>query len=716
MDNTLTSPAKVRILIVEDQNIIAMDLKNRLTSLGYEIPATAARGDEAIRWADVARPDLVLMDIVLKGEMDGVQAADQIRHRFDLPIIYLTAHSDDRTLERARLTEPYGYILKPFEDRELQLTIEIALYKHRMEAKLREHERWLTAVLQGMGDAVIAADVQGKVQFINPAAEALTGWGQAEALGRPAAEICNFVDAHTRARIDNPVHAAVSGLPAIKASERTLLIGRDGREIPVDDRVAPLHDHNGQLTGAVLIVRDVTEQKRAEEQLRHLAYHDPLTGLPNRSLFQILVSRALAHSQRAGQRGAVLFVDLDRFKNVNDSLGHAVGDQLLKAVAARLAGCLRHSDTVARIGGDECTVLMEAIIQSQDAANVAEKILNALAEPFGLAEQELFVSASIGIGIFPTDGQEVGILLKNADTALYRVKEQGRNGYAFYQEAMNAAAVTNLARENSLRRALQRDEFILYYQPKVVNGSGRVYGVEALLRWQHPELGLVPPYEFLEIAEETGLILPIGEWVLRTACRQAMAWQADGLPPVRVAVNLSNRQFRQPDLVDQIRRVLAETGLPASALELELTETIIIQDRADSYAKLQALRDSGVFLSIDDFGTGYSSLEYIRHLEVDGLKIDKSFVSTAHHDEKDRAIVAAIVSMAHTLDMRVTAEGVETQEQYACMQACLCDDTQGFFFGYPMAPEAFQRLMTKGGGLLKKGADTTLGELDALPM
>lgn len=697
---------KARILVVEDQNIIAMDLKNRLANLGYVVPATVAFGEEAVVQAGELRPDLVLMDIMLKGAMDGVQAADQIRQQFGLPIIYLTAHSDDRTLERARLTEPYAYILKPFEDRELHLTIEIVLYKHQMEKKLRENERWLAAVLRDIGDGVIATDTQGKIQFVNPVAQAMTGWTQAEAQGRSVAEIFNVVNAYTRARIINPIQQALEQQQIVRLSDHALLIARNGRETPVDDSASPIWDEHQTMTGAVLIFRDVTERKQAEEQLRHLAYHDALTGLPNRSLFHILAGRAWAQAQRHERRGAVMLLDLDRFKTVNDTLGHAAGDQLLKAVAARLAEVLRQNDTVARMGGDEFTILIEEIDQPQHASSVADKILNALAEPFDLAGQELFISASIGISLFPTDGQDLETLLKNADVALYRAKDQGRNGYAVYQPEMNATTSTRFAMENDLRRALQRNELVLYYQPKVVTTTTRVLGVEALLRWQHPDLGLVPPHQFLDIAEATGLILPIGEWVLRTACRQAKAWQAAHLPPLRVAVNLSNRQFRQPELVEQIRQILAETGLPANALEVELLESVVMENRDGSIAKLRALREMGVFVSIDDFGTGYSSLEYIRKFQVDGLKIDRSFVRLAHENLKDEAIVKAIVTLAHSLNIVVTAEGVETPEQHACMKACDCDETQGFHFGQPMAPDAFMRFMKKGSGMLGRGFAT----------
>ncbi len=690
----------VRLLVVEDQAIIALDLKNRLTSLGYAVVATAAYGEVAIEQARALRPDLILMDIRLKGELDGIQAAECIRAELDLPIIYLTAHSDEQTLARARLTEPYGYILKPFEDRELHMAIEIARYKSQMEQKLKTHERWLAAVLRGIGDAVIAADVRGQITFLNPVAEALTGWTQAEALGQPAATVFNAIHARTRARVESPVGQVLERQGAVDLPDQTLLVARDGREIPIDDSAAPIRDDKGQVTGAVLVFRDITEKQQAEAHLRHLAYHDVLTGLPNRTLLQMVLGEALARAQRQQQTGAVLFLDLDRFKNVNDTLGHAMGDLLLKAVAARLTNVLRQSDSVARLGGDEFTILLETIEHPQDVVRVAEKILGALAEPFDLGGQEVFISGSLGLALFPQDGQDLQTLLKNADTALYRAKEQGRNGYAFYRAEMNASALTQLTLESGLRRALQRDEFLLFYQPKVSLGTGRILGVEALLRWQHPELGLVPPGQFIPLAEETGLIVPIGQWVLRAACQQAKLWRAARLD-LRVAVNLSLRQFRQPDLVPMVARILDETGLDAQALELELTESSIMRDREDAQAKLQALKRLGVTLAIDDFGTGYSALEYLKHFQVDRLKIDRAFVRAAHVEREDEAIVRAIVTLAHSLNMQVTAEGVETAEQHGFMQACNCDETQGYLFGHPMAPDAFLRYMKKGTGRLQ---------------
>jgi diguanylate cyclase (GGDEF)-like protein/PAS domain S-box-containing protein len=686
-----------RILVVEDQGIIAMDLRHRLVSLGYEVPATLPSGEEAIERCAELRPDLILMDIRLGGALDGIQTAELIRAEHDIPLIYLTAHSDDQTLSRARQTEPHGYLLKPFEDRELLLTIEIALYKHGMEAKLKQSERWLSAILSGIGDAVIATDAQGQVQFVNPVAAALIGGQTGTMTGKPISAVLNLVDAQTRLPLANPIEQTLAQQCPTRLPARALLIARDGRETPVDDSTSLLHNDRGQISGAVLVFRDITEQLMADEQLRYLAYNDALTGLPNRVLFQILVSQALAQATRTGQRGAVLLLDLDRFKAVNDSLGHDVGDQLLKAVGGRLTQVLRQADSVARLGGDEFAILLPEIEHPQNVERVAQKILAAMTEPFALSGYEHVVGASIGIGLFPTDGQDLSTLLKNADAAMYQAKERGRGGFAFYRSEMNAGAPSRLALENDLRHALQRGEFVLHYQPKVTLPQRCLSGVEALVRWQHPQRGLLPPGAFLPLAEETGLILPLSDWVLVAACRQVQAWRREpGLADLRVAVNLADRQFRYPGLVQRVAEVLAATGLPAEALELELTETIIMRDREHAFETLRALKRLGVFLSIDDFGTGYSSLEYVKLLDVDGLKIDRAFVRGAPTDKEDAAIIQAIVTMAHSLDLRVTAEGVETAEQHAHMVMAACDESQGYFFGHPMPADVLIHQFNQG--------------------
>jgi diguanylate cyclase (GGDEF)-like protein/PAS domain S-box-containing protein len=428
---------------------------------------------------------------------------------------------------------------------------------------------------------------------------------------------------------------------------------------------------------------DITERKRAEDQIKNLAYHDALTGLPNRLLFTDRLSLAVSQAARHHGHLAVLFLDMDRFKVINDSLGHSLGDRLLQGVAERLMACVREADTVARLGGDEFTLLLPGIAHPADVARVAEKILEALKGPFKLEGRELYCTASMGISLFPEDGADAETLVKNADTAMYRAKEQGRDNYQLYTPAMNASAIERLQLESELRRALARNELEIHYQPVLDLATGRVYGVEALLRWQHPERGVVGPSEFISLAEVTGLAVPMSEWILRTACAQARAWHATH-PKLIVAVNLSARQFQQPDLVDLVKSALEETGLPARCLDLEITETNAMQNAEATIAVLRELKALGVRVSIDDFGIGYSSLSYLKRLPIDTLKIDQSFVRDITTDPDDAAIATAVIALAHTLKLRVVAEGVENEEQLAFLTARSCDRMQGYLFSHPL--------------------------------
>lgn len=436
------------------------------------------------------------------------------------------------------------------------------------------------------------------------------------------------------------------------------------------------------------MVYDVTDRKRAEAQVQYLAFHDPLTGLANRSLLHDRLDRALAHALRHGETGALCFLDLDRFKNINDSLGHQAGDQLLRQVAERLRTLLRDDDTLSRSGGDEFILLFPQLEEPGHAALVAERVLQTLAEPFLLGEREVFVTCSIGISLFPLDGAAVESLIQNADAAMYHAKGQGRNNFQFFQAAMTAQARERLQLENDLRQALSRGEMQLHYQPQVAAGSGAVIGVEALLRWQHPRLGMVSPARFIPLAEETGLILPLGEWVLRTACAQARKWWEAGLLPVRMAVNVSAKQFRQPGFVDIVDRILGETGFDPACLELELTESVLMDDVQGAILTLTDLKARGIHLAMDDFGTGYSSLSYLRQFPIDRLKIDRSFVSRLPGSNDDEAVVNAIIGLARSLNMAVVAEGVETAEQVQLLQERGCQELQGYFFAKPAPAEA----------------------------
>jgi diguanylate cyclase (GGDEF)-like protein len=439
-------------------------------------------------------------------------------------------------------------------------------------------------------------------------------------------------------------------------------------------------------------------RKQAEEAVQFVATHDALTGLPNRVLFNQSLDRALAVAMRHNRRLAVLFIDLDRFKLINDTLGHDAGDRLLIEIARRLTGGLRASDTVARLGGDEFVVLIEEVTDPAAIIDIAQKLIQALAEPLTLSGHEYRMTASVGISSFPDDAQDIQGLLKNADIAMYRAKEQGRNNFQFYSARMNVHSVERLSMESGLRRALERDELVLHYQPKLDLRSGKVTGVEALVRWQHPEHGLVPPVKFIAVAEESGLIVPIGQWVLQTACRAHRAWSQAGLPHVRMAVNLSARQLLHADLVKEVDRVLERTGCEPGCLELEITESMVMQNPGRAVELIRELKALGIAISIDDFGTGYSSLAYLKRFPIDSLKIDRSFINDLPRDPGNMAITRAVIGMAHSLKLTVIAEGVETREQLEFLRGHECDEMQGYFFSKPVPEAQLAELLARGAG------------------
>ncbi len=453
------------------------------------------------------------------------------------------------------------------------------------------------------------------------------------------------------------------------------------------------------ITGMSMIACLLEDEREASElatvEMEHLAYHDALTGLPNRPLFMDRLILAVAQAGRANQRLAVFFLDLDRFKDINDSLGHSTGDSLIKSLAERIRRCIREGDTIARFGGDEFTLLIPKIDHIEDAAKIAQKILEMLKIPFAVGDHELFMTTSIGISIFPNDGTDPETLVRNADAAMYRAKDHGRDNYQLYAPAMNARALERLALENLLRKALSQRELVLFYQPIADMTTKSIVGVEALIRWQHPELGLVSPAHFISVAELSGLIIPIGDWVLRTACRQTKLWQKRIDPDLTVAVNLSARQFQQPNLTETIAEVLRETGLEAKFLELEITESNAMRNAENTIYTLRELKALGVRIAMDDFGTGYSSLNYLKRFPIDTLKLDQSFVREITTDPTDAAIATAVIAMAHSLDLKVIGEGVETEEQFAFLLRQKCDYIQGYLFSPPQAVESLEAYLVE---------------------
>lgn len=561
---------------------------------------------------------------------------------------------------------------------------------------LFDAEERAQVTLDSIGDAVLTCDLQGNVTYLNLEAERMTGWTRSAALGRPLAEVFVIVDGATHEPAVNPALQAIAEDRTVGLAMDSVLVRRDGNECAIEDSVAPIHNRNGDVTGAVIVFHDASASQSMTQQMTFLAQHDFLTKMPNRLLLTERLFQAIGQARRHRKQLALLFLDLDHFKHINDSLGHEIGDQLLRSVAGRLVDCVRATDTVCRLGGDEFVVLLTEIEQPQDAAHIAEKLIAAFAVSHRIQEHDLHITLSIGVGVYPDDGDDVNSVMKCADTAMYHAKSYGRNNYQFFHADMNASAGKRQIVEAGLHRALAQSEFHLFYQPKFNLASGAITGAEALIRWQDPEQGAIAPEQFIAIAEECGLIVPIGRWVLREACRQNRAWQDAGLATVPVAINVSALEFRHPEFLVGVDEVLAETGLLPEFLNVELTESVLMRDTKSTAAVLDGLKARGIQVSIDDFGTGHSSLSYLKRFRVDTLKIDKSFVSDISDSlaaADDGTIASAVIGLGRNLRQRVVAEGVETKAQLAFLKAQQCDEGQGFHLSYPLSAASFASLL-----------------------
>ncbi len=570
-----------------------------------------------------------------------------------------------------------------------------AMRENRKQAEdaLRENESRLRSIINASMGAVIQMNSNGIIIGWDGPAENLFGWSRQEALGQRLDRLI-VPPQYRAAAMEGLKHFLATGEgPLLNRRIERLALRRDGSEFPVEFSVSPIPRQGGY--DFVGFARDITERRRAELHIMHLASHDALTNLPNRNLLEDRILQATVHGHRIRGHAAVLFIDLDNFKTINDSLGHDMGDLLLKAVTTRLTSCIRSDDTLARQGGDEFIVLLPTIAHPQDAGPLAQKILDALVLPYQINGNELHISASIGIAIFPEDGEDVGTLLKNSDIAMYHAKDAGRNNFQYFTAAMNQLAAERHALGTDLRHALARDELLLHFQPIVDMDGARVAGLEALLRWQHPTRGLVPPLKFIPLAEESGLIVAIGEWVLRSACRQLKTWQEQGCETPPLAINLSARQFRHPSLAQNFARILEETGIPARLVKLELTETTLMSNADEVLETLRQLSAMGLEISIDDFGMGYSSLSYLKRFPIDTLKIDRSFIADIATDPDDAAIVTAIIAMAHSLEMKVIAEGVEDAAQLDFLRQRSCDQYQGYHFSKPLPAGDIAALLKK---------------------
>ncbi len=696
-----------RVLVVDDDAGGRRLTRATLKKAGFEV-SEAADGVQALASLREKLPDLVLMDVSMP-EMDGFTACAELRRMpggARVPVVMMTGLEDVKSIETAFEVGATDFITKPINWTILAHRVRYMLRASKAIDDLKQSQRRLSNAqrIGEMGDwewdlrlgRIVASD-QAWAIFGHEASQGVVG----------SDTFFGHLPDDDRVALQRACEEAGPDSEIFGIDHR--VVRDDGRTRHVQQQVEVVERHaDGRAARLAGAVHDISRRKEAEEQIRRLAYYDPLTGLPNRLAFDEHLNKAIAQADRFGRKLAVMFVDLDNFKRVNDTLGHKAGDELLRTASARLSGSLRAHDSVtrdsvrglheashsiARLGGDEFIVLLTDLDDAANAASAARRIVAALAEPVTVRGTEVFVGGSIGVAVYPQDGADIDTLLKNADTAMYWAKEAGRGNFQFYDRAMGAQALDRLMLESSLRRAIERNEFVLHYQPRVDVASGAVVGAEALIRWQHPERGLLPPAQFIPLVENTGLEVPVGEWVIKAACRQMAAWRALGLGTIPVAVNLASTHLGEASLPRLVARALAEHHIPAGCLEVEVTESILLADSERSAAVAAELSTMGVRLSIDDFGTGYSSLSYIKRLPIHALKIDRSFVRDLVTDPDDEAIVSAIIALAHSLKLKVVAEGVETPEQLAFLRSRQCDEYQGFLTSRPVDAEEFVRVL-----------------------
>ncbi|MDP3662988.1 MAG: EAL domain-containing protein [Nitrosomonas sp.] len=686
-----------RVLIITSDATDAKSLENVLSqsedgAFDIEWVTCLSDGLERLRAGDI---DAILVDLFLS-DSQGIATFDQLFAVVpQTPILALHATDNHMLAKETMQRGAQGHLSKDYFSNSLvPHSLRNIIQRKAVEESLFIERTRAEITLNSISDAVISTDMAGNIDYLNTAAENMTGWLKEEARGYPIREVMRIINSETYNPVSNPVELVLQQDKPMTLAADTILIRRDGNEVAIEDSAAPIHDSNGRIRGAVIVFHDVTPARAIVAKMAYLAQHDSLTNLPNRALLNDRITQAIELAKRRGTYLALLFLDLDNFKHINDSLGHSTGDKLLQSIAQDLSTCVRSSDTVSRLGGDEFVILLTQDKHAQDSALTADKILTVLAKPHTIAEHVLYITTSIGISVYPADGQDPETLIKNADIAMYHAKERGRNNYQFFKNDMNLRAFERLAIETHLRYALTRQEFVLYYQPKVNLNSGKITGAEALLRWQHPEWGLVLPDRFVQIAEDCGLIVPIGRWVLREACAQAKRWEAAGLKLGSIAVNISALEFRFKDFVAGVQLILNETGFDPCHLQLEITESVLMRDVESSNLILQQLKNMGIQLAVDDFGTGYSSLSYLHQFSIDILKIDQSFVRDISCD--NGIIASAVIAMGASLKQLVIAEGVEKQDQLAFLKTQHCEEGQGYFFSRPIIAEQFAQLLATG--------------------
>ena len=677
------------VLIVDDDEMMRMLERNSLEQAGFTVEE-AADGETGLIAFQNTPPDIILLDVMMSGK-DGFTVCQEIRgmHRGGtVPVLIVTGLDDLESINRAYEVGATDFILKPINWTVLGHHVRYMLRASQAFSELKDSEAKNRALLNAIPDLMFRIDKNGILLECKGSKQILLLLPAQDFLGKRLEEVLPF---DITQKTKHFISAAIeSGTVQLFEYQLTM----DNTVHFYEARIMRSREDE-----VLAIIRDISDRKSAEKKVIQLAYYDNLTGLPNRVLLRDRLEQAELRARRNNKKVAIMFLDLDRFKNINDTLGHNIGDLLLQSVADRIRKSLRKTDcvmrekkermktTVARIGGDEFTILLTDISSIHHVIMIANRLLNSLKRPFILGTHEVYITASIGIAIYPTDSEDADTLMKYADIAMYHAKDLGRNNVQFYTESMNTAAIERFNMENQLRKALSNNEFILHYQPQVNVQKGIITGLEALIRWEHPEAGLVYPDAFIPLAEETSLILPIGEWVLHAACSQMRTWIARGLPFERIGINISNIQFRQNNFLEMISHTLEKTGLDPHNLELELTESCMMEQVEKSASVLRELRDMGVCITIDDFGTGYSSLSYLNRLPINCLKIDRSFTKDIAHDPDSKSIVKAIIAMAHNMDLKVIAEGIETEQQCLLLQEYGCDVMQGYYFSRALPGE-----------------------------
>lgn len=682
------------ILVVDDDKLLRVMLQDALSAAGFEV-TLAADGISALQMFTSFQPDLVLLDLVMPG-MDGYETCRAIRRVAGgeyTPVLMLTGLNSNESIHRAFEAEATDFITKPFNS---DLLIHRVRYMLRTSqsvknlAESRDRLEMLKVAVDSLPIGITFSDVNGMIIYSNPAEAHIHGYNVEELIGKEARQFST--SCHRK-------HIAAEQLKELGVWKReSLNVRKNGEEFAAQLTSISVRDSESRYLGIITTCEDISYRKAAEEKIHQLAYYDLVTGLPNRGMFLERLHQTLAQAQRDRDKVNLLFLDLDNFKDVNDTQGHDVGDILLRSVAERLSTCMRDSDVLARLGGDEFVVVCPSVATQENVAAVVQRILAVFTKPFDIEGRQIYTSASIGIAVYPDDSQDASSLFRCADTAMYQAKNDGRAQFRFFSAELNQKIMQRVALENSLRQGLAKQEFFLHYQPLWDLKTSKMASVEVLLRWQSSEYGLMQPATFISLLEDSGLIDSVGEWVLRTACNQLREWNISENQELKMAVNVSVKQMKNPQFMEMITTIIKETGINPNNLELEFTESVVMENAENTVETFRRLKEMGIQLSIDDFGTGYSSLNYLKHFPVNRIKIDKSFVADVNRNQSDAAIIEAIVSMAQSLNLRVVAEGVENSDQLHCLAKLGCDEVQGFYLAMPMHAESLSDNLCKKHG------------------